>query len=117
MASTSCYLEPNLGNINLCLASLYPGEYEEITSRKYEEIFRITGAKNQADRLSKIIEWLKKNEPIQCSSDLDFKISGELYAPPRGRDAGNFRMLQSPACVLRPGGSIFIHLLSVVRNL
>jgi hypothetical protein len=106
---TSCYLEPRSENVVHCLRSLYPKEYEGILSKKREAIFKITGAKHQVDRLFKVIKWLKNSEPIKCSADLSFTLSDRPYAPALGRDAGDFRMLQNPTCVLRPGGSITVN--------
>lgn len=103
---SKCYLEPRLENFEHCLASIYPDKYDQILNKKQEEIFKVAGAKHHLERLNKFIEWLKKNEPIKCSSDLSFTISENLYSLPTGRDAGNFRMLHNPTCVLRPGGSI-----------
>ena len=107
--ATVCYLEPRLENIYHCIASLYPNKYEEILNKKQMEIFRVTGAKYQVERLRKLIEWLKKSGPIKCSSDLSFTISKQLHSASEGRDAGNFRMLSNPTCILRPGGSITVN--------
>ena len=106
--STVCYLEPRFENFDHCLVSMYPDNHEGILNKKRAEIFKVTGAKHQVERLGKLIWWLKKNEPIKCSTDLSFTISEQLYSPPRGRDAGNFRILPDPMCVLRPGGSITV---------
>lgn len=106
--STKCFLEPRPENILNCLAFLYPDMYEQLLSRRQSEIFKVTGARNQVERLGKLITWLKEYEPIKCSNDLSFTISNELYSPAIGRDAGKFRMLKTPDCVLRPGGSITV---------
>jgi len=104
--ASKCFLEPRLENINYCLNSMFPDKYEQIIKKKQEEIFQITGAKNYYERLHKIIRWLKRNAPIKCSKDLSFEVADEPFFLPGGRDAGNFRFLASPTCVLRPGGSI-----------
>lgn len=106
--SGKCYLEPRLENLNRCLAQLYSKDYKEIQDRKQEEIFRVRGARFQVERLGKIIRWLKQSQPIKCASDLSFSIADDLFVPPQGRDAGSFRWIKNPECVLRPGGSITV---------
>jgi len=106
--ASKCYLEARIDNFYHCLNSLYPNKFEEIQEKRHAEIFKVTGAKFQVERLGKIISWLQENQPIKCASDLSFNVSTDLFSPSRGRDAGSFRMLRSPDCVLRPGGSITV---------
>jgi hypothetical protein len=106
--TSDCYLEPRLENIEHCISSLYPSDFDRFFRIKQEEIFKITGAKNSFERISKIIQWLRDQGSIKCSKDLSFSFSDKAFSPIFGRDAGDFRFLQSPDCVLRPGGSITV---------
>ena len=107
ISASECYLEPRLENIDHCLSSLYPEEHDYF-KRKQEEYFKIIGAKHSFERLTKIIQWLKEQGQIKCSKDISISFTGLAYSPALGRDAGNYRFLSSPDCVLRPGGSITV---------
>ncbi len=102
----SCFLEPRQGNIKHCISSLYSQKTESILQNIPKQIYEITGAKKQQERLNKLIQWFKQNEPFECAPGLSFSFSDDIYAAQYGRDAGSFRMMDKPDCLLRPGGSI-----------
>jgi hypothetical protein len=105
--ASDCYLEPRHENIDLCLSYFCP-EVKDLFRSKQEEYFKITGAKYSYERLARLIQWLKEQGPIKCSKDISLTFLGSIHSPAYGRDAGNYRFLSSPDCVLRPGGSITI---------
>lgn len=102
----SCFLEPRRDNINHCISSLYPTKAESILKNIPKQIFEITGAKKQLERLDKLIQWFKQNESFKCAPGLSFTLINNIYSATYGRDAGSFRMMDKPDCLLRPGGSI-----------
>jgi hypothetical protein len=106
--SESCSLESSQKNFVHCLASLFPEDLENITNRRLSQIFKVTGAKNQYERLEKVKEWIAKSQPIPCASGLSFEISKDVYELGYGNEVGQYRRLNNPSYVLRPGGSITV---------
>jgi len=102
----SSYLEARRDNINHCIMSLYPQKAESVIQNIPVHICEITVAKKQLERLNKLIQWFKQNEPFECAPGLSFSFSDDIYAASYGRDAGSFRIMNRPDCLLRPGGSI-----------
>ena len=100
------FLEPRLENFNHCISSLYPTNHEAIQQSIKKKTYEITGAKPQHERLMKIVGWLRQYQPLKCAGDLSFNVSDAIFAPQSGRDAGTYRMMNNPDCMLRPGGSI-----------
>jgi hypothetical protein len=104
--ASSCYLEPSSRNFRRCLATLCDKDIKDLQQRRMEQIFEVTGAKKQYDRLEKVKEWLKKSEPIRCGGGLSFNIKSEIYQLRAGNEAGEYRQLDNPTYVLRPGNQL-----------
>ncbi len=106
--SGSCYPESSLSNFIHCLTSLSSEDTEKLTKKRLSQVFKVTGAMNQYERLKKVKEWFAKSQPIHCSSDLSFDIENDIYEPGYGNETGQYRRLNNPSYVLRPGGSITV---------
>ena len=106
--SKCCFPESSLSNYAVCLASLASEDIEQVKKRKMVQIFRVTGARNQYERLQKVKKWLAESEPIICANGLSFKIGSDVYQPKPGNEVGQYRQLANPSYVLRPGGSITV---------
>lgn len=104
----SCYLESSTRNFRHCLASLSNQDIHKVQQNRSEQIFKVKGAKNQFGRLVKVKEWLENAHPISCGGGLSFNIDAEIFQPKMGSEAGEFRQLNNPSYVLRPGGSITV---------
>ncbi|MDP3013290.1 MAG: hypothetical protein Q8M92_03545, partial [Candidatus Subteraquimicrobiales bacterium] len=104
--ATSCFLEPSLANFNHCLASLAPQDLEDAQQKRMAQIFVVTGAKNQYERLEKVKDWFVKSQPISCANGFSFIVDSDIYQPKSGKEVGEYRRLAKPFYVLRPGGSI-----------
>lgn len=108
MDSESCYPESSLSNFVHCLSSLSSENTEKLTKKRLSQVFEVSGAMNQYERLEKVKDWLAESQPIHCSSDLSFEIESDIYEPRYGNEAGQYRRLNNPSYVLRPGGSITV---------
>jgi hypothetical protein len=106
--SRSCFLESSQSNFAHCLASLAPGDLEQVRKRRRAQIFKVAGAKNQYGRLEKVKRWVAESERITCAKGISFKIVSEIYQPKPGNEVGQYRQLANPSYVLRPGGSITV---------
>lgn len=102
--ASSCYLEASPSNIRHCLLALTNNDIEEIQRKKIEQIFKVKGAKNQADRIEKIRKWLEGYQPFYCGGGLYFTIASDILKIRYGNEAGEYRELQRPSFALRPGG-------------
>ena len=102
------YLEPSTTNFNHCLSSLAAEEYDNLRQRIAEQIFKVRGARNQYDRLQKFNNWLAQLSSIPCSTDLSFNITPQIFQPATGNRVGEYKQLNMPDYVLRPGGSITV---------
>lgn len=101
-----CFLEPSTRNFIHCLRALSNRNKKEITESRMRQIFKVTGAKNQYERLEKLQNWLSQKGSISCTHELSFRINSEIYQPKPGNEAGEYRRLENPSYILRPGGSI-----------
>ena len=106
--SHSSYLEPSTTNFKHCLNCIAPREFEQLQEKIAVQIFKVKGAKNQYDRLRKLNEWLAQISPIHCSKDLSFTVAPQVYEPVHGSAVGEYKQLNMPEYVLRPGGSITV---------
>lgn len=106
--AASCYLEASFGNIRQCLAALSNEDIQATEGRRLEEVFKYRGAKNQAERIEKIRAWLERHQPFYCGGGLSFRIASDVLELKTGNEAGEYRSLQAPSFVLRPGGSITV---------
>jgi hypothetical protein len=107
--ATSCYLEANPANIRQCLSVFSEKDIQNIQSKRFEQIFKVKGAKNQAERIEKIRVWLESYQPFYCGGGLSFNITSDMLDLKTGNDAGQYHQLRSPSFVLRPGGSITVN--------
>jgi hypothetical protein len=103
-----CFLEPSTRNFRHCLYYLLPEGVKEVREKRLVQIFKVKGGKNQCERLGKVKSWLAKSQPIPCASNLTFSVTGDIYKPRQGNEAGEYRHLNTPDYVLRPGGSITV---------
>lgn len=107
--AASCYLEASPGNIRQCLATLSDKDIQVIQGKRLEQVFKVRGAKNQAERIEKIRAWLEGHQPFYCGGGLSFNIASDILEIKTGNEAGEHHRLQSPSFVLRPGGSITVN--------
>jgi len=104
----SCYLEASSGNIRHLLSALSDKDIQEIQEKRLEQIFKVKGAKNQAERTEKIRAWLEGNQPFYCGGGVSFTIASDILEVKDGNEAGEHHRLGNPSFVLRPGGSITV---------
>ena len=103
-----CFLEPSTKNFKYCLSYLFAEDTKEIREKRLVQIFKVKGGKNQYERLNKVKSWLTKSQPVPCACGLSFTITSDIYKPRQGNEAGEYRYLNMPDYVLRPGGSITV---------
>ena len=100
------FLEPNTSNFRHCLDSLLSQNISHIQQKRMAQIFKVSGAKNQYNRLEKLNKWFVDSQSISCTPTLSFTVNSGVYHPKSGNEAGEYRQLPFPAYVLRPGGTI-----------
>jgi hypothetical protein len=105
----SCYLEASLSNIRQCLSALTDEDIQAIEEKRLEQVFKLKGAKNQAERIERIRAWLERNQPFYCGGGLSFSIASDILQPKTGNEAGEYHRLQNPFFMLRPGGLITVN--------
>ncbi|MDI6809884.1 MAG: Piwi domain-containing protein [Candidatus Eisenbacteria bacterium] len=106
--AASCYLEASPGNVRQCLSTLSDKDIQAIQSKRLEQVFKVKGAKNQAERIERVRAWLESYQPFYCGGGLSFNIGSDILELKTGNEAGEHHKLQSPSFVLRPGGSITV---------
>jgi hypothetical protein len=107
--AASCYLEASPGNIRQCLSALSDEDIQTMQGKRLEQVFKVKGAKNQAERIEKVRAWLEGHQPFYCGGGLSFNIASDILELKTGNEAGEHHRLQSPSFVLRPGGSITVN--------
>ncbi|UZJ36620.1 argonaute/piwi family protein [Prosthecochloris sp. SCSIO W1103] len=107
--TASCYLEASPGNVRRCLLAISDKDIQAIQSEMLEQVFKVKGAKNQAERIEKVRDWLERDQPFYCGGGLSFNIGSDILELKVGNEAGKHHRLQNPSFVLKPGGSITVH--------
>lgn len=103
-----CYVEPSLANLERIARARLGRQYEGFWTSLQTEVFSVTGAAQQRERLVKMGDWLEKQGALPCCDGLRVRISRQLYECPPGSDVGTYRTFRTPNCVLRPGGTITV---------
>jgi Piwi domain len=103
-----CYVEPSLANLERIARARLGRQYEGFWTSVQAEVFSVTGAAQQHERLVKMGDWLEKQGALPCCHGLRVRISRQLYECPPGSDVATYRTFRTPNCVLRPGGTITV---------
>ncbi len=104
VSARTCYLEPRLENIDLCIQTLAPHRYEFITFELRKQVFERTGAEGRRRVLAQLRAHLLELQPITVADGLTMTV-GDFTTLKSGIGPGFCRVLSRPDFVFDPAGN------------